>query len=75
MSIFFLTIRFDREVHAQALGFTDHWYQHVQAEDGLQAAHVAKTHFETEYAPVKVVKIETRPAIQQDPDRYISLLS
>jgi hypothetical protein len=75
MSIYFLTIRFDQQVHAQALGFTDHVYQHVLAADAVGAVRLAKEHFETKYAPLKVVKAEARPALEQDPKRYVFLLS
>ena len=74
MSIFFLTIRFDQEVHAQALGFTDHTYHFVQAEDAPLAVAKAKAYYEKRY-PLKVVKASAALALEQDPARYCFLLS
>jgi len=73
MNIYFVTLHFDQQVHAQALGFTDRWYQHVQADCAPHAEYIAKKHFETAY-PIKVMKTDARLAVQQNPERYLSLL-
>ena len=73
MNIYFVTLHFDQQVHVQAVGFTEHFYQHVQADGAPRAESIAKQHFETAY-PIKVVKTDARLAVQQNPKRYLSLL-
>jgi hypothetical protein len=67
MNIYFVTLHFDQQVHAQAAGFTDHFYQHVQADGAPRAESIAKQHFETAY-PIKVVKTDAQWRFSKTPN-------
>lgn len=68
--IYFVSMRFDRQVHAQALGFTFTYDEFSMADDAETARQQCCEYFEKRYG-LKVVKSSVTPAPNQDLNRYV----
>jgi hypothetical protein len=68
--IYFVTMHFDREVHAQALGFTWVYYQFSTADDQETARKQCCDYYEKRYN-LKVIKSSISLSTNQDINRYV----
>ncbi|MAN01741.1 MAG: hypothetical protein CMI35_01575 [Owenweeksia sp.] len=71
--IYFVRVDFDREVHAPALGFTKTILDFVQADSEEEGTQKVKDYYHNKYDLGCEVS-QMKKALQQDPDRYISLI-
>jgi hypothetical protein len=68
--IYFVTLRFDRQIHGGPLGFTDTYYTFAWGADSQEAQTRASQHYESKY-DLKVIKTGASLAEKQDPAKYV----
>lgn len=70
MTIYFCTVKFDRQVHAQALGFTWYYYPFVMAPNPALAEQAAREFYRRKY-DLGVVSFKCTSACHQNESQYV----